>query len=208
MNVYKAYLEKIRDDFTLKTEVKILFGASITKDLSLRGLDVPKRHSREGELLFQRIMDVVRSVPFLAVKVYEKKDLLMRHPADFFYLAGEDDPEEVVAKGKCLNTELMEGKLASAYDEKKRLVDFSKKKIRVNNEDLDLVTGNFKSEICMYINDCKQYLRAALEGRPVDMEKGEFDPTDEEFLMIYGMKELKDMSMRLAGGRPLDWQGN
>lgn len=72
----------------------------------------------------------------------------------------------------------------------------------------EFVTGNFKKEVCMYINDCKQYLKAALEGRPVDMEKGEFDPTQDEYLIIYGMKELKDLSMRLSGRRPLNWKGN
>ena len=40
------------------------------------------------------------------------------------------------------------------------------------------------------------------------MEKAEFDPTDEEFLIIYGLKEVKEMCMILAGGRPLDWKGN
>ena len=76
------------------------------------------------------------------------------------------------------------------------------------NEEIDLVTGNFKAEVCMYINDCKQYLRAAIERKPVNMEKGEFDPTDEEFLIIYGLKKLKDMCMQAAGQARLDWEGN
>ena len=70
----------------------------------------------------------------------------------------------------------------------------------------EFLTGDFKTEVCMYINDCKQYLKAALSGKPVDMEKGEFDPTREEFLIIYGMKELKDLCMRTARRRPLDWK--
>ncbi len=72
----------------------------------------------------------------------------------------------------------------------------------------EFLTGNFKKEVCMYINDCRQYLKAAIEGRPVDMMKGEFDPTEDEFLIIYGMKELKDLSMRAAGRRPLNWKGD
>ena len=70
------------------------------------------------------------------------------------------------------------------------------------------VTGDFKKEVCMYINDCKQYLKAAVVGKAVDMMKGEFDPTEDEFLIIYGMKEIKDLSMRLAGRKPLNWKGN
>jgi hypothetical protein len=72
----------------------------------------------------------------------------------------------------------------------------------------EFFTGDFKTEVCMYINDCKQYLKAGLTGKPVDMETGEFDPTQEEFLIIYGLKELKDMCMQVARRRRLDWKGN
>jgi len=72
----------------------------------------------------------------------------------------------------------------------------------------EFFTGSFKKDVCMYINDCKQYLKAAIEQRPVDMESEEFDPTQDEFLIIYGMKELKDLSMRVAGRHPLNWKGN
>ncbi len=74
--------------------------------------------------------------------------------------------------------------------------------------EMEFATGNFKKDVCMYINDCKQYLKAALDGRPVDMESEEFDPTQNEFLIIYGMKELKDLSMRAARHSRLDWKGN
>ncbi|MBL7198268.1 MAG: hypothetical protein ISS47_09240 [Candidatus Omnitrophica bacterium] len=76
-----------------------------------------------------------------------------------------------------------------------------------NEYDIEFTTGDFKTEVCMYINDCKQYLKAALEDRAVDMMKDEFDPTQEEGLIIYGLKELKDLSVRLCGRRPLDWKG-
>lgn len=70
----------------------------------------------------------------------------------------------------------------------------------------EFITGNFKKEVCMYINDCKQYLKAAIDGKGVDMESEEFDPTQDEFLIIYGLKELKDLSMQLCGRQPLDWK--
>ncbi len=72
----------------------------------------------------------------------------------------------------------------------------------------EFFTGSFKKDVCMYINDCKQYLKAALEKRPVDMMANEFSPTDNEYLIIYGMKELKDLSMSVGGRQPLDWKGN
>ncbi len=62
--------------------------------------------------------------------------------------------------------------------------------------------------MCKYINDCKQYLTAAVEGKPVDMRKSEFDPTEDEFLIVYGLKELKDLSMRAAGIKPFNWKEN
>ena len=102
----------------------------------------------------------------------------------------------------------MELDLAKPYDEDKRKIDFSQKTIKVFDEEIDLVTGNFKAEVCLYINDCKQYLRAAIEHRPVDLLKAEFDPTDQEFLIIYGLKELKEMSMRAAGKAGFDWPGS
>ena len=72
----------------------------------------------------------------------------------------------------------------------------------------EFVTDDFKTEVCMYINDCKQYLKAAMKGKPVNIEKDEFDPTQDEYLIIYGMKELKDLAMQLCGRKPLNWKGN
>ena len=104
-----------------------------------------------------------------------------------------------------MNAELLKLGLAKPYDENKRKIDFSKRRIRVKNMDIDLVTGNFKAEVCLYINDCKQYLKAGLADKSVDMMKCEFEPTDEEFLIIYGLKELKDLCMQVAGRRGLNW---
>ncbi len=69
-------------------------------------------------------------------------------------------------------------------------------------------TGSFKKEVCMYINDCKQYLKARIAGRPVDMLSEEFKPTEDEYLIIYGLKEVKDLCMSVGGSKPLDWKGN
>ena len=147
------------------------------------------------------------SVEFVAVQKHEKNAFLRRN-TDVFYLPGEKDVFKVAANGRCLNKELLGLRLGKPYDEDKRKIDFSQKSVEVLDREIDLVTGNFKAEVCMYINDCKQYLRAAVDGKPVNMEKGEFDPTDEEFLIIYGLKELKEMCMLLAGRPRLDWKGN
>lgn len=203
----KIFVQKITPKFELKALIEQKEGWFYGQKLAFRGLDLPNPRSSKGRALHKYLTQVIDSVGFLAVRRHEKNSFL-RFNTDFFYLAGEDDFRRVAAKGRHLNQELLDLGLAKPYDENKRKIDFSKRRIRVKNVDIDLTTGNFKAEICMYINDCKQYLRAALEGKPVRMEKGEFDPTDEEFLIIYGLKELKEMSMLLAGRRPLDWKGN
>ncbi len=207
MKTEKAFVEKITPRFELKVMVELRPDLFQTQKLAFRGLDLPGPRSKKGLALRKHLTKVIRRVPFLAVRKYEMNAFVRRN-ADFFYLPGEDDPAKVAATGRCLNKELLDLGLARPYDENKRKIDFSKRSITVYDKDIDLVTGNFKAEVCMYINDCKQYLRAALERKPVRMEKAEFDPTDEEFLIIYGLKELKEMSMLLAGRRPLDWKGN
>ncbi len=206
----KAFFQKITPRFELKVMVQVnSAGLLLTQKLAFRGLDLPAYHSKKGRALRKHLTAVIRSVPFLVVRRHEKNAFL-RPETDFFYMPGEKDPDpaRVIRQGRCLNRELLELGLAEAYDESKRKIDFSQRRIKVKDTVIDLTTGNFKAEVCMYINDCKQYLRAALEGKPVNMEKEEFDPTDEEFLIIYGLKEVKEMCMRLAGRRPLDWKGN
>lgn len=207
MKFDKVTISRITRRFDLEAEVELGNGFYQGQTMALRGLDFPGRRSKKGQALLQYLVKTFRSVPFLMVKRYGK-DALVRHSVDVFYLPGEKDPARVAAAGRCLNRELLDLGLAKPYDENKRKIDFSKRSITVFDEEIDLVTGSFKAEVCMYINDCKQYLRAALEGKPVRMEKSEFDPTDEEFLIIYGLKEVKEMCMRLAGRRPLDWKGN
>lgn len=209
IRIDKAFVEKITDQFELKVAVELQSDPRITQGqkLSFRGVDFPEFKTEQGQKIYQYLEKVLSEVSFVAIKKYGK-DPLLRYSAEVFCCPGEEDPDLIVERGRCLNQELLDLALGKPYDESKRKIDFSKKTITVSNQEIDLVTGNFKAEVCMYINDCKQYLRAAIERKPVDMRKGEFDPTDEEFLIIYGLKELKEMCMRLAGRQPLDWQGN
>lgn len=65
---------------------------------------------------------------------------------------------------------------------------------------------SFRTLVCMYINDCRQYLRAAQEGREPDLASTEFEPTENETSIYYGLRELKDLCIRVAGGDPLPWK--
>lgn len=178
--------------------------------LHFRGLDFPNEASKEGLALRKYLFNLIKNVRTFAIKKYGKNSFV-RYRTEFFYLPGNSEEKNlktIVKNGRSLNKELLKLGLAKPYNYKIRRIDFSKRRIKVKDKEIHLVTSNFKAEVCMYINDCKQYLRSAIERKPVDMMKGEFDPTDEEFLIIYGLKELKDMCMRVAGMRGLDWKGN
>lgn len=173
-----------------------------------KGLDLPLKDSAEGKKLQKHINGIREQSPYMVLKKYQRNPL-MQYVADVFYLPHETDPVKTAREGRFLNQELLDLGLAKVYDARKRKINFKKRTIKMENRDeLDLVTGNFKAEVCMYINDCMQYLKAGMEGRSIDMEKGEFDPTDEEFLIIYGLKDLKDICMRMSGDIPMDWKGN
>ena len=60
----------------------------------------------------------------------------------------------------------------------------------------------FSWVVCMYINDCMQYL---IDGN-VSVDR--FEPTENEDLIYDGLRELKDLAMQANGDEPLDWKGN
>ena len=203
--LYTVAVAKIEENFSFKAYVDLDGGVRLKESFVFNALDFPKKTTARGRKALAHIKSVLKQGDVVVIKTYHKNEFLKR-PVDVFYLPGEKDPKKIARKGILLNQELLDLKLADPYDAEKRKLNFMKGIVKMHDKELDLVTGNFKSEICMYINDCKQYLKAGLEGRRVDMEKGEFDPTDEEFLIIYGLKELKDLCMQTAGRSGLDWK--
>jgi len=59
--------------------------------------------------------------------------------------------------------------------------------------------------IAMYINDCMQYLKAKLKNKKVDLSKEEFS-LSKKGNIINGLKELKDLCMKIAGRKPFNWR--
>ena len=57
----------------------------------------------------------------------------------------------------------------------------------------------FNQLLCMYISDCLGYLRGGLVP---------FEHTEDEDLIYYGLRELKDECIKKAGLEPMDWKGN
>lgn len=220
MRLEPITIQKIKPDFTIKAIIELGFGGMKQIRLSLNRLDLPSSNSKKGKALYAHLTKVFSVNRFYMAKIYGK-DALYRFRTDLFYLptnldskrqAGlpgeKENFERVVRQGRHLNQELLDLGLAKPYDVQKHLIDFSKKKIKVGGADIELRKSNFKSEVCVYINECQQLLRAALERAPVNPDKLEFSPTDEEFLIIYGLKELKGLCMNARGLKPLNWKGN
>ena len=58
----------------------------------------------------------------------------------------------------------------------------------------------FEEIVSMYINDCKQYLNAKMEGRGPDLAKEEFQKTKNHNEIYEGLRKLEDLCIKVAGG--------
>jgi len=70
----------------------------------------------------------------------------------------------------------------------------------------DCPNFSFEELVAMYINDCMQYLKAKLQFKEPDLTKDEFEQTQNQELIYYGLRELKDLCMRISGKEPLNWK--
>jgi len=64
----------------------------------------------------------------------------------------------------------------------------------------------FKKLVCMYINDCMQYLKATENGGVIEMNTDQFEATENEDLIYYGLRKLKDLCIEASGNEPLNWE--
>ena len=64
---------------------------------------------------------------------------------------------------------------------------------------------SFEELVCMYINDCMQYLDGCHVGK-VDLSELKFDRTNNQDIIYFGLRYLKDKCMQIAGNEPLDWK--
>jgi len=59
---------------------------------------------------------------------------------------------------------------------------------------------SFEKLVAMYVNDCLGYL-----SKKDFKSKDSFDDTENQELIYYGLRDLKDSCMRISGEEPLDW---
>lgn len=89
---------------------------SVSQKLRLRGIDCPELDTEEGRRAKRFVESRLKGCEFIVVKTYkDTTDKYDRYLADIFYAAGAGDPSLVAREGKYLNQELLDEKLACAY---------------------------------------------------------------------------------------------
>jgi endonuclease YncB( thermonuclease family) len=111
---YSAVVEKVIDGDTIRVDVDCGFGTRTRQKLRLRGIDCPELDTPEGKRAKRHVERALKGLPFVVVKTY-KSDKYDRYLTDLFYLPGADEPKQVAAEGRFLNSELVKKGLAVIY---------------------------------------------------------------------------------------------
>lgn len=134
---YKAAVEKIIDGDTLLVSIDFGCPMSVSWKLRLRGIDCPEIDTEEGKRAKRFVESRLKDCGFIIVKTYkDRADKFDRYLADIFYApqlpqsreaastprapggrAGAAiDADKVAREGKFLNQELLDERLAAAYE--------------------------------------------------------------------------------------------
>ena len=123
---YKAAVEKIVDGDTLLVSFDFNCPMSVSQKLRLRGIDCPEMDTEEGKRAKRFVESRLKDCDFIIVKTYkDRTDKFDRYLADIFYApqlpqsreaASTIDPAKIAREGKFLNQELLDERLAAAYE--------------------------------------------------------------------------------------------
>ncbi len=108
---YKAYPRRVVDGDTLLVDIDCGFDTWVTQRLRLKGINCPEVDNPKGAKAKKYVEDIMKQVDFLIIRT-SKSDKYDRYLADIFYLPEEEDPSDVADKGRFLNQELLDQKLA------------------------------------------------------------------------------------------------
>lgn len=108
---YKAKVERVIDGDTLWVVIDIGFQITVREKLRLRGIDTPELGTPEGEAAKKYVSQVLKPGQEIIIKT-SKSDLYGRFLADVFYSTLPLRARDIITKGKYLNQELLEMKLA------------------------------------------------------------------------------------------------
>jgi len=112
---YVAWVQRIIDGDTLIAVVDLGLGHQTRPQrFRLRGIDCPELSTLAGRNAREFVRDALSQVSFVVITTH-RTDTYGRYLADVRYLPGEPDPEVVCRKGRYLNRELLERRLAKRY---------------------------------------------------------------------------------------------
>ena len=114
---YVAMVEKVIDGDTLLVSLDFHCPMSVSQKLRLRGIDCPEMDTEEGKKAKRFVESRLKDCDFIIVKTYkDRTDKFDRYLADVFYSPGAGDPLLVAKEGTYLNQELLNERLAVAYE--------------------------------------------------------------------------------------------
>jgi len=108
---YKARVEKFIDGDTLWLYVDCGFGIWLKEKVRLRGINTEDKNMVKGAKAKRFVEKKLKKLDIVAIKVHYR-DKYDRFLVDLFYLPKEKDGSKVLAKGKCINQELLDEGLA------------------------------------------------------------------------------------------------
>ena len=115
---YKAQVARVVDGDTVYVDVDLGFYLRQMMKLRLRSINTPEIRGEErpeGLRAKQFAEETLAQCPAVVIQTY-KLGKYGRYIADLWYLAGCDEPAEILEKGLCLNQVLLEQELAEKVE--------------------------------------------------------------------------------------------
>jgi len=109
---YAGVVERVVDGDTLKVRIDLGFDVWRVEKIRLRGVDTPELGTPGGKEAKTFVEKTLADTPFVVLRTY-KTDRYSRYVADVFYDPLLATKAKVFAKGKFLNQELLDKKLAT-----------------------------------------------------------------------------------------------
>jgi endonuclease YncB( thermonuclease family) len=109
---YAGIVERVVDGDTLKVRIDLGFDVWRVERIRLRGVDTPELGTPGGKKAKTFVEKTLADAPFVVLRTY-KTDRYSRYVADLFYDPLLTTKDKVFAKGKFLNQELLDRKLAT-----------------------------------------------------------------------------------------------
>jgi endonuclease YncB( thermonuclease family) len=111
---YKAFIVKVIDGDTIKTDIDLGFNTITNQTLRLRGINAFEISTKEGKKAKEFVQERLKNLDFIVIKTY-RPDKYSRYLVDLFYSNEYDDLSAIINNGNFLNQELLDNNLAVKY---------------------------------------------------------------------------------------------